>query len=335
MRTICKTSPFLLLVLSVWATPPRCQAQIHLLTVPESEEIIESLPLFKSSEKRGGCPGFDFSVAGTPGKLALQVRGFCPPEGFAGSMLIDNFEVDRSTGAVTLWGSGQPIAEPTVTTDLARALVERARGRVLSQREAECVAREAAGGESGPATPPTVVRIGRNTGYEMWFSTQYPLTKPRATAAGLISVDTSSLAVLEGGNGQRIHSPRVDELLSRMRAVRESPSLSVAETIEVAARVPSIAARISSECSPQLSADFGTAHGRFVEVQNTCEPYPRISHVVGAVDFLTGAVTDPRTHKALDTPESVELAQTLLERAKGRQIAAKAEVERACQTGNR
>jgi hypothetical protein len=305
------------------------------LTVPESERIVESLLPFKSSDERSECPGFVLAAPVNSPRLFLQVKGFCPPDGFAGSTTIGNFEVDRSTGAVTVWPSGQPIAEPKETAGLARTLVAQARDREISEWEAECLARLAARGESALADPLTVVRVNRNTEHEMVFSIRYPLAKPRSTAVRFISVDTSSFAVMDVGRGQGIHFRRVDELLSRLLEARESPSLSAAETIEVASAVPSIATQISSECSPQLSSDFGTSHIRFVEVQNACDPYPRASRVVAAVDSLTGVVTEPRTRKVLDTPESVGLVQILLARAKERQAAAKLEIEHICQEAGR
>lgn len=81
---------------------------------------------------------------------------------------------------------------------------------------------------------------------------------------------------------------------------------------------------------PALSADFGTACRRFVSVEDTCKPYPRDVDVVAAVNILTGAVTDPRNQKSLDTAESLALAKGLLRRSVERRDAAATEIDSIC-----
>lgn len=100
--------------------------------------------------------------------------------------------------------------------------------------------------------------------------------------------------------------------------------------MQVALRVPAIASRIPVKCPVLLSAECGTARKRFVTVEDTCEQYPRSLRTIAAVDVLTGAVTDPGTRKALDTPASIELGQKLLRQAGERLRAAKAEIEQSC-----
>jgi hypothetical protein len=243
--------------------------------------------------------------------------------------LIGNFTVDRLTGAVTYWNSAKPISEPPEMNALARKLVAKASARMLSQREAECVARQAGKAEWGPSEPMSVARADQGTGHSIRFVIRHPLVKLGATAESNVTVDTSALAVLEAANGPEIHSSQVDELLSRMRAVRAAPSLSIAEAIEVAIRVPSIVAQGSTKCS-LLAAGFGTATKRFVTVEDTCKDYPRSVLVIGAVDVRTGAVTEPRTQRVLDTPESIALARELLRRAGERQAATITEIDDTC-----
>jgi|SRR5580658_8782583 hypothetical protein len=315
--------------LLVYAVVVHCEAQVDLLSLTESEDILEKLPEFKASEARGDCPGFQLLAPGTHWRFELQVRGFCPPDGSAGSTTVGNFAVDRSTGAVSGWAAGQPVSEPPEMESLAAALAARARSRVLSQREAQCLARQAVRGAAGPGEP---LSVNPGTGVadrEAEFIAKYRTVQPALPTAWNIWVDTSSILVLENANGPSIHSLEIDELVSRMRAVRRSPSLSTLEAIDVAVQVPGILARIPDKC-PLLSADFGTASGRFIAVEDTCQSYPRAFRVLAAVDLLTGAVTDPRTRKTLDTPQSIALARRLLQQASERQAAAKTEIERLC-----
>jgi hypothetical protein len=293
----------------------QCDAQVDILTLAESEEILERLPQFQASEARGECPGFDAVDSDAPRRFVIQVRAFCQPDGFT-SGLIGRFEVDRSTGSV-------PVPrEPADMRDLASSLVKHARSRALSEGEAECLARRAVSSAAPPGEELSVARRPGGADGQIHFAAKCRLTRLGPTAMWDVSVDTGAFAVLQGANGLRIHSPEVDGTASRMRAVRDPPSLSTIEAIEVAARVPSILAPLSAKCS-LLSAEF-------VAVEDTCENYPRALRVLAAVDVLSGDVTDARTQRPLDTPQSAALAQELLRQASERQAMARAAVESAC-----
>jgi hypothetical protein len=187
---------WLQLALSVWAGTMHCDAQIGLLTLGESEEILETLPQFRASEARGECPAFDILDRDTSRRFSLQVRGFCPPAGFAGSTTVGNFVVDRSTGAVAGWASGQPVSEPPAMKALATALVAQAVARVLSEREAQCLAREAARGEVGPGELLSVTRGAGTTDHELEFVARYRIVEPAVATAWNIWVDASSVLCL-------------------------------------------------------------------------------------------------------------------------------------------
>lgn len=328
----CRT--LLLLALSGWAVVGRGQAQISWLTLSESEQILENLPEFRASEARGDCPGFILLGANRPRQFSLQFKAFCvpEPEGFVGSTTIGNYAIDRVTGGLIEWASGHPASEPLEVQPIARSLAAKAKARTLSHAEAQCVARQAARDEVGLSSSLVVTQQkNKDRGSEVGFEIQSPLDSLHATAVWVIAVDVGWPTVLEGLNGPRMNSTRVDELLFQMRTARTSPSLSAVEAMEIAVKVPSIAARLSGTCSKLLAADFGTSTKRFVTVEDTCQAYPRAAALIASVDILTGAVTEPKTQKVLDSPESIGLAQELLRRARERQQTAKAEIERACE----
>jgi hypothetical protein len=333
MRARCRSVQWLLVGVAAMSGALRCQTRIDLLTLRESEEIVGVLPQFRSSQEQGRCPGLVLLEPTTSGKIALQMRQFCLPNDFAGSSTIGNFEVDRSSGAVDLWPSGQAIQEGQEATNKARQLLARAKARVLSVEEAQCLAREAAKADSGSAEV-AIAQTNRVAGQPINFALKYPVSELRGTVVWSVSVNPRSLAVLDGSNGQMIGSTEVADLLARMRTIREPPALSIPEAIRVALEVPGVTAQISERCAPQISADPGVGSLRLIMVEDSCGGYPRISQVVTAVDTLTGKVTDPRNRSSLDTPASLKLAQELLRKADERQVALKKEVARACSTSN-
>jgi hypothetical protein len=248
-------------------------------------------------------------------------------------MVIGNFLIDRSSGAVETSGSGvsgEAISEPQEMKALARALVARAKFRVLSGEEAECLVRQTFSDSVSSHGPLLINRVPTGPDEMSVFVSVYRLSESTLATEWHLAVDTSSIAVLESPNGPAIHSPGLDELLSRMRMVRRSPSLSTLEAIEVAVQVPSVLARTSAKCSKLSADEFGTAHDRFVVVEDTCESYPREFRVLAAVDVLNGTVKDPRTRKILDTPGSIALARKFLRAASERQAAATREVDATC-----
>lgn len=312
----------LLLALSIFVILPYCQTRLDFLTPAECEKILETLPEFKAAEAHGECPGFDGLPQDNPRLFSVQMRGRCPPPNFAGSMLIGNFTVDRRTGVVSA------AYELPVSRALAVSLLAHVRNRVLTQREAECLAKQAARDELNSDTPVSAQTNQTDDPKPMFTVTRQMAGPARATEL-FIEVDTRSMAVLTGDDSE-IHSPGVDKLVSQMRAIREAPSLTVAQAIEIAMQAPAIAARTSAKCS-SLSADLGTSSRRFVDIENTCENSPREILAVAAVDIQTGAVTEPRTGKAMDTPESRKLAWELLSKAEERQSATRKQIEDACQ----
>jgi hypothetical protein len=323
-----KTTRSLLLAIPLIAVPTTCWAQFDQLTLRESEEILEALPAFKAAERRGDCPGFVPGSSEAPNTVWLQMRGFCPPDEFRGSTTIETFQVNQSTGVVTEWPSGHTVAGAAETLALARTLVTRAKARVLSEHEAECLVREAIEDSLiPPDTEPLIEKRGRD-GTKFLFFVRVAHPNRAAKNEWHVSVDAGSPTIL--ADGERVESSRADALLDRMRIVRETPSIPLPEAIELARRAPAIRARIEKTCSAIVAADYGTANKRFVTVEDGCRPLPRGSVVIGIIDTATGVITEPGTNKALNTAETTQLAGEFLSRARQRRAAAEREIEKAC-----
>ncbi len=225
--------------------------------------------MFRAAERHGECPGFVPGPAESPNTVWLQMRGFCPPDGFHGSTTIKTFQVNQLTGAVTEWPSGRPVAGAEAVA-LARTLATRAKARVLSEHEAECLAREAVNDSLIPRDAKPVIEKKGREGMAILFLVRVGQPQPDAKDEWHVSVDTRSLTIF--ADGERIDSSRADAMTGRMRTIRELPSLSLFETIELARRVPSILTRTEKTCSAIMAADYGTANKRFLTVEDGCQP---------------------------------------------------------------
>ena len=101
------------LCLSAGFLPMRLNAQVTLLTAGEAKELVEIVPEVVASRTRGECPAlslgewsFDSSV------FLIQARGECWSPGAPSSLLINNYAVDRRTGAVRVEGSKSVVSTP-------------------------------------------------------------------------------------------------------------------------------------------------------------------------------------------------------------------------------
>jgi hypothetical protein len=242
--------------------------------------------------------------------------------------MIETFQVNQSTGVVKEWPSGHSVAGTAETVVLARTLVTRAKARLLSEHEAECLVREAAKDSFIPPDAEPVIEKKGREGREFLFFVRVAKPNPAAKNEWNVSVDGGSLTIL--ADGERVESSRADALLDRMRIVREALSVPLPEAIELARRAPAIRTRIEKTCSAIVAADYGTANKRFVTVEDGCRPLPRGSVVIGVVDTLTGVITEPGTNKVLSTAETAQLAGEFLSRARQRRAAAEREIDEAC-----
>jgi hypothetical protein len=322
-----RTTRNLLLAILMIAVQRTCWAQFDGLTLRESEEILETLPAFKAAERHGDCPGFLPGPSQSPNTVWLQMRGLCPPVEFHGSTMIGNFQVNQSTGVVTEWPSGHSVAGTAETLVLTRTLVAQARARALSEHEAECLAREAVQDSLIPRDTGSIIERKGREGADFLFLARVAPQRA-ANEEWHVLVDSRSLMIF--ADGKRIDSSRADVLADRIRIIRESPSLSLQETIELARQVPRILRRIETACSAVVAADYGNADRRFVTIKDGCQTLPGNSISVGAVDVSTGVITEPGTNGALSTPETIHLAGEFLSRARQRLAAAEKEIEKDC-----
>ncbi len=121
-----------------FATPS--PGQLDILTVREAQKIVASIPDVAAARQAGKCPQLSSAYSGAD-RLDFQVRLNC---GSSAGQLLNNYSVNRRTGAVRLWGDDPlPVAD-RAGEGLAANLIDQARARVLSNQEAACVALTAA-----------------------------------------------------------------------------------------------------------------------------------------------------------------------------------------------
>ena len=317
-----------LLLTAVWIglLPRPCSAQFGLLTTDEALQIAETLPEYR--EAKGGCPWFDILPSYDSRRVAFQVRAMCQPEGTGALSLIGSFAVDRYTGAISVWPAGPIISFPDVEL-VARSLVANARARALSEREGRCLALAAVSDDPNRVKLRLVSSREPDGNRQFTFVAIYGLPQSGVTGARLVTVEEGPLQVSDS-RGEPLRSPALTKLASQLRVSREPVVLSPQEAISVALAVPSVLASARDMCSPQLSADFGTATTRYVTVEDTCEGSVRVGRTIAAVRVSDGTVTDPHTAAPLDTAASMALAHELLERASERRRTAEDAIQRAC-----
>jgi hypothetical protein len=305
------------------------RAQLDILTVQEAESLVEQAPEVAAALRRGDCPTFSTSYL-DPLKLLVQARTQC--SGATAGQLLGNFLVDRSTGSVTVGETGPPIATPEM--ELKRTLlVSRARDRRLSSAEAACLALAAFRGrlEVDEGDEPVSVRqLGQAVLSEIRFSIERRVRKPPMELGGLFSVDVSTAHVREDGVGVDAYSSELGRLASDLVTLRMPPALSAEDVAEIALAVPLFAERMTDQCIAAQPYYAATADEAEVGIINYCTRAQVPGGPVAYVNVRTGAVTDPKTHTALSSPESKETARRLLDGIERRRTELQREVRAKC-----
>jgi len=92
----------LLLVAVGLATARGSFGQADLLTWREAIELVSLVPDVLAARDRGECPAISVQPVASEQAFTVEARGVCPAPGFNGSMLINSYVVNRTTGDVRL-----------------------------------------------------------------------------------------------------------------------------------------------------------------------------------------------------------------------------------------
>lgn len=308
----CKAT---LLAASLCLTAVSSAGQINVLTTREAERVLDLVPAVAESIARGRCP--DYSItAETATDLSIQVREACPPAGVA-SGLLGNYVINRKTGAVAEGldtdSLGPRISTPEIDL-VASDLVRRAQARMLNDKEAECLALDAArSGLSESTGTFSATKISEKRG-EWQFSVEHRIPKTPGVGVRFFSIRSDMVRVRNENTGEPVISAGLALLASRMLSKWEPIGLSVDDTLAIALKVPALARSAGNGCSELVSSGDGTSDEMYIGLRTWCPGAPKTISVVAAVNANNGHVTEPRTHKSLDSPESERIAQQIIRR---------------------
>lgn len=302
------------------------EAQLDLLTLREAESLVERIPEVVAAEKSGGCP------SASPGywsaeELAFQVRFSCGPNS---GMLLNDYNVDRRTGEVTLFGDDpRPVASPEGKA-LADRLVRQARARALSGAEAGCLAREAANGVPGwkDAKASITVKpfpVPLKVPGALYFMAGRSDTDRPIESGRMLTVDLSTARVRNDYTGQDIISEGLGRLASKIVALRAPRLLSDEDALSIALLIPSVAARLKPGC---LLKNGGVSRSREAIIGLECEGRD-VGQAI-SVDLLTGQAKEANSGKILESSKAKEAARSLLDKFDEQQSQLRKEVDAAC-----
>lgn len=314
--TICVKVTLLVILLCLAAANSR--AQLNVLTAREAERILDRVPAVAESRARGGCPSYSITDAAAI-DLSIQVTEACPPASFA-SNLLDNYVISRKTGTVAegldVESVGPRIVTPEIDS-LTSDLIRRARGRALTAKEAECLVLEAARSISSESAGSFSATKLSETRAEWRFSVERRIPNAPGVAVKVFNVRADTARVRDD-SGDPMISSGLALLTSRLLSIREQSGLSVDDALAVALKVPALARSVANGCSELVSSGDGTSDEMYIGLRSWCPGAPKTIRVVAAVNRSSGHVTDPKTHKSLDAPESEKIARQILEHQRER-----------------
>jgi len=312
-------------------SPGPLEAQLDLLTVRESQSLVERIPAIVAAQKEGECPTLEPPIYGGSEQLSFGVRGSC---GRTAGQLIGNYTVNRRTGAITLgiFEDATESAADETGKALATRLVREAQKRVLSTAEGQCLALEAAKalpGWDGTDATVSVQPFGKpdTFGLTMAFTATRRSTSRPVETGRLLTVFLREARVRDDETGIDVTSAKVGNLVAKFVQLRNPMWLSDEEATSVALTVPRVAANLQNGCNLYGGGAF-YSHGALMGVFCKDRGVIRESNVL--VDLQTGAVVDPDTGQSLDSAESQRVARQLLARIQARHAELQKEVDAAC-----
>jgi hypothetical protein len=323
MRIICAVPVISILV------APVVWAQFDLLTPQEASRIVKQVPPIVEVAKEQRCRTLT-EVRGDPQRLtALDVDVRC-------GSFHDRYVVNRRSGTVTTWGDSPSAVGGQESGVLAEQIVMQARTRILSLSESRCLTVEAARSLPGwgdPAHSITIQTLGPEPfSPETLFQLRLKSLAPQTEDAVLLYVDPRTGYVRNAGGGAELMSASLGGLLAKLIALRSPPLLSDQDALSIALKVPDlteIAQRkncsliASSALTPEEAQIAPGCDGHYLDG-------PRV-----AINLRDGTVSDADTGKPIVAPEAVQLAQTLLSKARNARMLLQEGVDAECSGASR
>jgi hypothetical protein len=320
------------------------QAQLNLLTLRESESLVEQVPDVAAAQKKGECPSLSTTYEGVEGEdVTFQVRRECGP---ASGQLVYNYTVNRRTGDVTLLGDNPQHVLNPAGKEYADNLIRQARQRTLSVREGQCVALEAAKALPGWSAPDAIVSVNQlseattpsfGSALEKLGLPALPPAKSftasrtssiRPTETGrTLTVDLSTALVRDDETGMYIRSAGLGTLTSKMIALRAPLWLTDEDAVSIALLIPRVHQSLRNGCRAEGGGAFQATR---TLVGVSCPASGSLRASVVSIDLETGRIADPDSGKVLESPEAAHLASQLLANKQNDRSELKRELQATC-----
>jgi hypothetical protein len=102
----------------------------------------------------------------------------------------------------------------------------------------------------------------------------------------------------------------------------------------VALRVPLILAKISGGCAKaEVAENNASADDVFIAINNRCPGGPDGVEVAAAVNVITGAVSNPRTQRPLQSREADQITREILSSIKSSLLSERLTLDAQCRVG--
>lgn len=317
-------NPFAL-ILCVALCAGGLQAQLNLLTLRESESVVERVPDIVAAQRRGECPDLSPAYNG-PDELTFQVRSTCGP---GRGMLIGSYVVNRRTGEVTLWVDNPQSVADAEGEEFARRLTMQARKRILSSAEAGCLALEAARGLPGWSEPDAVVSVkpfGKAGASAMAFTASRSSSARPVKSGRMLTVDPAAARVRDDETGLDVISAGLGTLTARLIELRAPLWLTDEDALSIALLVPRIATRLRDGCRVEGG---GAPRSNQTLFAVSCVGN-NVEGSIVSINLQTGESTDPDTGKPLGSDEAARVSRERLAQIQERRTELHREVETLC-----
>ena len=301
-------------------------AQLDLLTIRESESLVEHVPAVADGIAQGGCPTLS-PTYGDQDRLGVQVRFAC---GAKAGQLLSNYVVNRRTGALTS-GLDEDLSHIVPeTAAFAAALVARAIQRKLSPAESTCLALEAARGIpgwEGKAASITVEPFGKPTMRNREFTARRRSSDPPIECGRMLNVDTAQVRVRDDETGRYLMSAGLGSLVEKMIMLREPIGLSELDVIDIVGQLPSLTAKLLPGC---LLSTGGVFRSDERQVGLLCGG--SLTQVTSAVsvNIFSGRLKDLESGHYLASAEAAESSRLHLHQAEQRRSDLQRDVDALC-----
>lgn len=291
-----------------------------LLTLKDAQVLVEKTPAFMRAQQSGYCPqsGGDAWVSGTTAYFII--RGECKA-----TMLVENVEVDLSTGLITDSITSKSIETPLLG-ELRTALLKARNAVLITRSEALCLLDTVVPVKSVGQCDRVDI-IGEDDRY-FTVAVSYGCNS-KASGKETLRIDRTSAAVLRNDLTLTSLSAAAENLIRELVSKHATPMLTATEAERLTRALWAKDSTAEQQCFKVDRESGHNATDLWFQVRTSCgRGGSRVARI--AVDLLTGKSHDIETGKPLDSPQAAELRGYLLTQAQRRVASAAETILKKC-----